>query len=143
MLGFLASHNGTTMKGIISALNSGVLRGATKAVISNNSQSNAIQFAISQKIPAFHISAEKYGTSQKADAAIRDCLVSHDVNLVILSGYMKKISKKTLSAFPGRILNVHPSLLPNHAGLWGNNVHQAVLDSKELITWSHNPYYRQ
>lgn len=133
-LGFLASHNGTTMQGIIASLNAGLLKGIVKVVISNNSSSNALKFARSSKIPAFHISEKKYTTPEKTDMAIRNCLISHKVNLVIMSGYMKKVGKFTIAAFSNRILNVHPSLLPRHTGLWGDSVHQAVLSSKDKVT---------
>jgi phosphoribosylglycinamide formyltransferase-1 len=62
--------------------------------------------------------------------------VRHDVNLVILSGYMKKVGPKTLDAFRGRILNVHPALLPKYGGngMYGHNVHAAVLAAGETET---------
>jgi phosphoribosylglycinamide formyltransferase-1 len=56
--------------------------------------------------------------------------------LIILSGYLRRLGPKTLSAFEGRILNVHPALLPKYggAGMYGRKVHQAVLDAGELMT---------
>lgn len=133
-LGFLASHNGTTMQGIISKLNAGHLKGKTAVVISNNSSSQALKYAKEAGIPFFHISESVYKTSEATDNAIRDCLISNGVNLVILSGYMKNIGFLTRNAFPGKILNVHPALLPKYAGIWGDAVHSAVLSSKDAIT---------
>ncbi len=134
-IGFLASHNGTTMKGIISELNLKTkLKGAACVVISNNSSSPALKFAKDAGIPAVRISETTHKSPEETDKSIRDCLTSHGVNLVILSGYMKKVGDLTLNVYPGRILNVHPALLPKHSGIWGDAVHSAVLDSKETVT---------
>lgn len=134
-LGFLASHNGTVMQGIISELNSpNRLKATASVVISNNSSSRALNYAKVTGIPSFHISESVYSNQEETDKAIRDCLIANGANLVILSGYMKKVGDLTLKAFPGRILNVHPALLPKHSGIWGDAVHSAVLDSKEQVT---------
>lgn len=134
-LGFLASHNGTTMRGIIAELNTRKrLKGSACVVISNNSSSQALKYAKDTKIPAYHISQSVYTTIEGTDKAISDCLTSSGVNLVILSGYMKRIGRYTRNAFPGRILNVHPALLPKYSGIWGDAVHSAVLSSKDAIT---------
>lgn len=134
-LGFLASHNGTAMQGIISELNShNRIKGTASVVISNNSSSRALYYAKEAGIPSYHISESVYSTQGETDQAIRDCLISNGVNIVILSGYMKKVGDLTLNAFPGRILNVHPALLPKCSGIWGDAVHSAVLDSKDQVT---------
>lgn len=134
-LGFLASHNGTAMQGIISKLNTDKSpKGSACVVISNNSSSGALNYAKEAQIPSYHISESVYSTQEEMDKAIRDCLIANGANIVILSGYMKKVGDLTLKAFPGRILNVHPALLPKHSGIWGDAVHSAVLDSKAQVT---------
>ena len=67
------------------------------------------------------------------DSAICEVLISADANVVFLAGYMRKLGKKTLEKFKGRILNTHPALLPKFGGkgMYGMNVHQAVINSKE------------
>ena len=130
-LGFLASHNGTDMQGIVKAAKSGEINGTAAVVISNNSKSPALDFARGEKIPHAHISQIKYAD---VDRAIADKLRQHNVNLVILSGYMKQIGPQTNKAFPGRILNVHPSLLPDFGGLYDEAVHKAVLKAKRAKT---------
>lgn len=135
MIGFLASHNGTAMQGIIAVLNTDKSpKGSACLVISNNRSSNALNYAKEAGIPSYHISESNLITPEATDKAIRDCLISNGVNLVILSGYMKKVGDFTLNAFPGRILNVHPALLPKYTGIWGDAVHSAVLDSKDQVT---------
>lgn len=133
-IGFLASHNGTDMRGIILAIENGKLLGETKLVISNNYKSSALLFAKEKGIPNAVINKSLYGTLENVDKAIRDLLIFNKVNLVILSGYMKKIGALTIEAYSNHILNVHPSLLPRYAKLWGDNVHQAVLNSKDKLT---------
>ena len=68
--------------------------------------------------------------------AIRDTLLKHEVDIVILAGFMKKIGQHTIDAFAGRILNIHPALLPKHGGkgMFGAKVHKAVLDSGDKET---------
>jgi len=65
------------------------------------------------------------------DQAILSALRQHQVNLVILAGYMKKLGEKTLSAYPGRVINIHPALLPKYGGegMYGARVHAAVIQA--------------
>lgn len=133
-LGFLASHNGTDMKGIISALKSGDLKGDACVIISNNRDSLSLEYAREQQIPFYHLSEKQLGSAEELDKAIRDRLIEHGVNLVILSGYMKRVGPLTRGALPDRILNVHPALLPLHAGVYGDSVHGEVLDAGEKET---------
>ncbi|MFA5788151.1 MAG: formyltransferase family protein, partial [Actinomycetota bacterium] len=67
------------------------------------------------------------------DAAILEALVEHEVGVVVLAGYMKKIGPRTLARFRGRILNTHPALLPEFGGqgMYGRLVHEAVLAAEE------------
>jgi phosphoribosylglycinamide formyltransferase 1 len=135
-LGFLASHGGSSMTAILDAIRRGQLDASAQVVISNNSRSAALATARGAGIPSYHLSEMTVGGHDDLDVAIRDALVRHDVTLVILSGYMKKIGPKTLDAFRSRILNVHPALLPNYGGhgMYGRNVHAAVLEAGETET---------
>src|SRR5882757_9623241 len=90
-LGFLASHNGSSMRAIVSALHSGKLVGDARIVISNNSQSPALDFARDAGISALCINSNHHVQALDADHAIAAALESAEVNLVILSGYMRKI----------------------------------------------------
>lgn len=135
-LGFLASHGGSNMSAILAAVECGDLKADPKIVISNNPGSKALQTAKEKGLPGFCVNAKIEGDDISADHRIADLLRQHDVNLVILNGYMKKIGPVTLQAFEGRILNIHPSLLPKYGGqgMYGNIVHQAVLDAGESQT---------
>ncbi len=135
-LGFLASHRGSNMQSIIDACNKGELDAIPGVVISNNGDSGALDRAASEQIPAYHLSSKTYPEPDELDYAIRDTLLKHEVDIVILAGFMKKIGQHTIDAFAGRILNIHPALLPKHGGkgMFGAKVHKAVLDSGDKET---------
>lgn len=132
-LAFLASHGGSNMQAIIDAIRSGKLNADPVVVISNNSESKALQRAENENIPCYHLSSTTHPDPDDLDQTIMETLKKHDTDLVVLAGYMKKIGEKTLKAFNGRILNIHPALLPRFGGkgMYGKKVHQAVLDSGE------------
>ena len=130
-LGFLASHSGTNMQCIINACKQGRIQADPAVVISNNGASSALDRAEREGIPAFHISSKTFTNPDELDRAIRDTLIKHEVYLVVLAGFMKKIGPETIKAFKGRIINIHPALLPKYGGrgMFGKNVHEEVLTS--------------
>jgi len=130
-LGFLASHSGTNMQCIIDACKQGRIQAVPAVVISNNGASSALDRAEHEGIPAFHISSKTFSNSDELDRVIRDTLIKHEVYLVVLAGFMKKIGPETIKAFKGRIINIHPALLPKYGGkgMFGKNVHEEVLAS--------------
>ena len=132
-IGFLASHNGSNMQAIIDACNSGTLHASPAVVISNNSKSRAIERAKKEGIPHYHLSGKHYFDPKELDQAILNVMIEHSVDIIILAGYMKKLGPKTLSHFEGRILNIHPALLPKYGGkgMYGMNVHKAVISAGE------------
>lgn len=135
-LGFFASHEGTNMQAIIDAYKDGRLDAKPCAVISNNSKSGAILRAKKEAIPYYHLSGKTHPLFEELDKAILDALQAEEVNLVILAGYMKRIGSQTLAAYEGRILNIHPALLPKYGGkgMYGKYVHEAVLASGDKAT---------
>jgi phosphoribosylglycinamide formyltransferase-1 len=124
------------MRAIHAAIQAGQLPAQAQVVISNNSQSDALVFARSMAIPAYHLSLKTEQTAQRLDRRMRDLLLAHEVQLVILSGYMKKLGPQTLSTYQNRILNIHPALLPQYGGqgMYGAQVHAAVLSAGEPET---------
>ena len=135
-LGFLVSHNGSNMQAIVDRCRAGILGAEPATVISNNSGSGALDRARREGIPHYHLSSTVYPEPEALDHAISDTLVRHGVDLVILAGYMKKLGARTLTRFRGRIINIHPSLLPRHGGrgMYGIKVHEAVLSSGDQAT---------
>ena len=135
-LGVLASHTGTTLQAIIDACKEGRLNASIRIVISNNSRSLALQRARNHHIPALHLSGKTHPDPEALDSAIEDAFVQHDVNLVVLAGYMKLLGPKALARFRNRIVNTHPALLPEFGGrgMYGDRVHQAVLNDKRKVS---------
>ncbi|MCI0733913.1 MAG: phosphoribosylglycinamide formyltransferase [Methylococcaceae bacterium] len=136
-LGFLVSHRGSNMQAVIDACNSGRLAAIPAVLISNNASSQALQRAEKQSIPYYIANSETCADSRDSpDQFILRILLEHRVDLVILAGYMKKVGAPVLSRFAGRIINIHPSLLPKYGGqgMYGLRVHQEVLDARERET---------
>ena len=135
-LGALASHGGTNLQAIIDACREGRVDARTCAVISNNSGSAALERARREGIPAYHLSRVTHPGAGELDAAILNVLEFHDVGLVLLAGYMKKLGPSVLSRYGGRVLNIHPALLPRFGGkgMYGRSVHEAVLAAGEKTT---------
>ncbi len=128
-LGFLASHSGSGMRAIVAAIDAGTIAATPVLAISNNADAGALAFAAARNIPTRHISARLLGDDAAADHAIADALSQAGAELVILSGYMRKLGPETLRRFRDRVLNIHPALLPRHGGqgMYGARVHAAVV----------------
>ncbi len=132
-IGFLASHNGSNMQAIIDACKAGTLQATPAVVISNNSDSGALVRARQEGIPAYHLSGKASPNAEALDLAILDALQRHQVDVLVLAGYMKKLGPRTLARYAGATLNIHPGLLPKHGGqgMYGRHVHEAVLAASE------------
>jgi len=130
-ISFLASHGGTSAKHIISAIWKNNLAAEIGIVITNNKASEIYRWCNDNKVGVCYLSGNTHSCEQELDTAIHQQLTLANSDLIILSGYMKKIGLITLSQYSNRILNIHPSLLPRHGGkgLYGDRVHEAVLKS--------------
>lgn len=144
-LAILASHYGSTLQAILDAYGAGTLSAVPRLVISNNSGSEALQRAKRAGVSAFHLSLKTHPVG--LDAAIVEALRQHDIDVVVLAGYMKKLGPEVIQAYAGRILNTHPALLPKYGGqgMFGNRVHEAVLaagdpESGVTIHWVDRDY---
>jgi len=124
------------MQAIVDACKRGELRARPAVVISNNSGSGALERARQEGIAALHLSGATHPGASALDGAIVNALQAHDVDVVILAGYMKKLGPQTLARFAGRILNIHPSLLPKFGGqgMYGRRVHEAVIAAGDSVT---------
>ena len=132
-IGALASHEGTTLQAIIDACAQRRINGRVVAVISNNSGSGALRRAAAAGIETFHLSSITHPSGDSLDVAICDALQRARADVIFLAGYMKRLGPRTLSAFPARILNTHPALLPKFGGqgMFGDHVFEAVLADGE------------
>jgi len=136
-LGVLASGGGSNLQALIDACEGGRIPGVVAVVVSNNSDAGALARARRHGIPAFHLSGKHYPDDEDLDRAIVRVLREHGVTLVLLAGYMKKRGPAFVAAFPRRILNIHPALLPGpHGGpgRYGPAVHASVLAAGDAVT---------
>jgi phosphoribosylglycinamide formyltransferase-1 len=135
-LAFLASHGGSNVQAILDACREGRLDAEPCVVISNNSDAAVLDRAQAERVPAFHLSAHTHPDSARLDEAILATLEKHRVNVIVLAGYMKKLGPRTLARYRGRVLNIHPALLPKFGGqgMYGRRVHEAVLAAGEKVS---------
>lgn len=135
-ISFIASHGGSSARHIIAAIKQKTLTAELGVVITNNSDSAILSWCQEQSIPVHLINAKTHPDPESEDLAIMNALVEAQTDLVVLSGYMKKIGPHTLARFNDHILNIHPALLPKHGGqsLYGDRVHEAVLKSGDTVS---------
>jgi len=135
-LGFLASHGGSNLQAILSAIASGSLNAVPRVVVCNNSKARALERAAAAGLPGLHLSAHTHPEAEALDQAMADALVAHGAGWVICAGFMRKVGPRVLARFPNRVVNIHPALLPSHggSGMYGLRVHQAVLAAGEAET---------
>lgn len=133
-LGFLASHNGTSMQAVFGAIQEGELNATPEIVISNNSKAMALRIADTLSIPNRHVSSVTH--PQMEDETIAATLMEHGVDIVICSGWMKIVGEKTLKAFTNRIINIHPAVHEKYMGSqWMDMaIHEAVIADKKKIS---------
>lgn len=129
----LASGGGSNLQSIIDRSLDGSLAADVVVVISNNSGAKALDRARTHGIEALHVSSATEGSSDATDRRITEEFISREVDLVVLAGYMKRIGPDILHAFAGRIVNIHPALLPKFGGegMYGIRVHEAVIAAGE------------
>jgi phosphoribosylglycinamide formyltransferase-1 len=126
-LGFLASGNASSARAIVTAIHAGELAAEARLLVSNNRSAPALSFAFEAGVPALCIPTR--GAPDAADAQLADAMVSHGVEVIVLSGYLRQLGPLTLGRFAGRILNIHPGPLPEFGGhgMYGRRVHEAVI----------------
>jgi phosphoribosylglycinamide formyltransferase-1 len=135
-IGFLASHRGSNMLAVLEAMARGELLAHPAALVCNNRGAEAAALARARGVPVYILNATTHPEEEALDEAIRAALLERQCDLVVLAGYMKKLGPKVLAAFGGRIINIHPSLLPKHGGqgMYGQLVHRAVLEAGDAVT---------
>ena len=126
-LGFLASKNGSSFRALVDAINTGQLNAEAKLLVSNNRRSGALEFAHLAGVPYLCLPTERDPVA--ADVALRDAMTTAGVELIVLSGYLRKLGPATLACYRDRVLNIHPGRLPEFGGegMYGRRVHEAVI----------------
>lgn len=135
-IAFLASYNGSSAKAITDACFNGDLIASPTLLITNNASAGALEWAENMGLKTAVLNSVQHPDPADLDQKIADKLKEHKINLVVCSGYMKLIGDDTIDAVDGKILNVHPALLPKHGGkgMFGRHVHNAVKEAGDHET---------
>ena len=124
-LGVLVSGSGSNLQAIIDNIEAGRLDARIQVIISNVPDVFALDRAKKHGIPSLVISHRGYGRREDFDQKLVEVLQAHEVELAILAGYMRIVTPVLLRAFPMRVMNIHPALLPSFPG---THVWQAEVD---------------
>lgn len=132
-LAVLGSTRGTDLDAIVSAIDEGILKATIKLVISNKENAYILKRAEKNNIKSmflsdYSVTREEYGN------LLNKIFIDNNVDIVLLIGFMRILSKSFCKKWDNKILNVHPSLLPKYAGGINNNVHRDVLKNKDSET---------
>ena len=132
-IGVLGSTKGTDLQAILDAIHSKKLSATVSTVISNRKNAYILDRAKDHSVPFYFIS-HKGKDRKDFDAEMSKVLKKHEVDLVLLIGFMRILSSSFCREWRDRILNVHPSLLPKYAGGMDTNVHEEVLKNRDKET---------
>jgi phosphoribosylglycinamide formyltransferase 1 len=116
-LAVLISGRGTNLQSIIDAIRRGELDATIAVVVSNRADAQGLLRAHDAGIETLVLSPRDYTSREAYDQALTDALHARNVGLVCLAGFMRLVGAPLLNAFPNRVLNIHPSLLPSFPGL--------------------------
>lgn len=129
-IAILGSTRGSNLNALVEAINKNTLNASIELVIANKANALILekghQFNLKTRfVDPKNLSAEAY------DERLSAILTEHNIDLVVLIGYMRILSAKFVKTWESKVINIHPSLLPAHAGLMNLAVHQAVLNAGE------------
>lgn len=120
----LISGNGSNLQAIIDAVNRGNINGKIVGVISNKVSAYGLERAKQAGIPTFVFSRKQFDSNLAMDNAIGTQIDALNADLIVLAGYMKILTAEFTQRFEGKVLNIHPSLLPKYPGL---NTHERAM----------------
>lgn len=126
----MASRNGSSARAVVAAIKAGDLDAEARLLVANNPAAGALAFAAEQGVPNLCIPTKP--AAEDADARLRQAMEAAGVELILLSGYLRRLGPLTLERYAGRILNIHPGPLPAFGGegMYGRRVHEAVIAAR-------------
>lgn len=133
----LVSGGGTNLQALMDAQNSGIIHsGRITLVISNNKDAYALTRAANAGIATEVVLKKELGSQAAFEGKIKQLLTAHQIDVIVLAGFMSILSESFTACYPKRILNVHPSLIPSFCGegFYGLRVHEAALDYGVKVT---------
>ena len=116
-LGVMASGSGSNFEAVADAIERGNLNARIAVLIHNKPDIKAIERAQSRGIPTVFLDRREYASREELDGAIVKTLQAHQVECVVMAGWMLVITQVLLDAYPDRVINIHPSLLPSFRGI--------------------------
>ena len=116
-IGFLVSGRGSNMAAVLDEIASGRLKAEARAVVCDSPGAPALALAAERGLAAFLVERKDFPRRRDFEEALVRLLKERGVDLVVLAGFMRLLGPAFLSAFPGRVINIHPSLLPAFPGL--------------------------
>ena len=122
-IAIFASGNGSNFQAIINEIEKGALPAEIAVLVTDNPRCFAVERARCHNITVFSFIPKNYATKEEYEKAIAFFLIEKSVSLIVLAGYMRLVGEVLLSAFPHRIINIHPALLPAFPGK--NGIQQA------------------
>ena len=125
------SGRGSNMKAIVEAARSPDFPASIDLIVSNNPDAEGLKFAKLNNIPTYVVPHGNYETREDFETALLGVLAPYEIELICLAGFMRLLTPLFISAYAGRIINIHPSLLPLYKG---TNTHQRALDAGEAYT---------
>ncbi|BAQ66599.1 phosphoribosylglycinamide formyltransferase [Geminocystis sp. NIES-3709] len=130
-LGVMASGSGSNFEAIAQAINEGRLNAKIEVLIYNNPNAKVKERADRLNIPTVLLNHKDYKTRKAFDKAIVKVFQTHQVQWVVMAGWMRIITQELLNAYPQKVINIHPSILPSFKGI--NAVEQS-LEAKVKVT---------
>jgi phosphoribosylglycinamide formyltransferase 1 len=129
-LGVMASGSGSNFEAVIQAIESGKLNAQIQVLIYNNPDAYAAVRAKKWNIPVVLLNHREFESREDLDSRIVETLKQYDVELVVMAGWMRLVTKVLIDGFPDKIINIHPSLLPSFKGV--NAVEQALASGVKI-----------
>ena len=127
-LAVLLSGNGTNFQAIVDSIDNGKLKASIKIVISNNKDAFGLKRAENHNIKNLFLDHKDFEDRKSFDHKLIELIKKENVDFIILAGFMRILGSDFVKNFPGKIINIHPSLLPKYPGL---NTHKKVLENKD------------
>ena len=133
----LVSGGGTNLQALIDAEKSGIIKsGEIVLVIANNKDAYALERAKNAGISSAVVLKKELGSQEAFENKIKELLSENEIDIIVLAGFMAILSEGFTSAYPERIINIHPSLIPSFCGkgFYGLRVHEAALEYGVKVT---------
>ena len=135
-IGVLISGGGTNLQAIIDNIENENINGDIKLIISNRKEAYGLVRGEKAGIETLYLDRKKFGSEEAYNLGLIEEFKKRNIELIVLAGYLRVLSKEFIHEFNMKIINIHPSLIPSFSGkgFYGERVHQAVLDYGVKIT---------